>query len=68
MKQDIKERITRDFGPNHLTAISMLEAFEAETALSPRISRCIVHLAKGDLSKLETIIQNAKYELFQIEH
>lgn len=53
MELDIKEKITRDFGPKHLVAIDLLEAFAAESGLSPRVCRCIVHLAKGDLSKLE---------------
>ena len=62
MENDIKKRIARDFGANHLVAIDLLEAFEAESGLSPRVSRCIDHLAKGDLVKLETYIQNAKYD------
>jgi hypothetical protein len=62
MEKDIKEKIFRDFGGNHLIAIGLLKAFETESGLSPRVSRCIVHLAKGDLGKLETYIQSAKYD------
>jgi len=62
MKADIKERIIRDFGPHQTAAIALVEAFEGEEKLSPRVSRSIVHLAKGDLSKLEAYIENAKYD------
>ena len=62
MKPDIKDRIIRDFGLQEATALALIEAFESEEKLSPRISRCIVHLAHGDLSKLERYIQNAKYD------
>ncbi|HTR29404.1 MAG TPA: hypothetical protein VMH27_09035 [Puia sp.] len=62
MKPDIRERIARDFGPDQEAAMVRVETFEAEAKLSPRVSRCIVHLAKGDLSKLETYIENAKYD------
>jgi hypothetical protein len=62
MKPDIKERIIRDFGPRQAAAMNLVEVFEAEQKLSPRVSRCIVHLAKGDLSKLESYIENAKYD------
>jgi hypothetical protein len=62
MKPDIKERIIRDFGQHQGAAMALVEVFEAEEKLSPRVSRCVVHLAKGDLSKLETYIENAKYD------
>jgi acyl carrier protein len=62
MEEDIKTRIIKDFGPNQLTAIQLVGNFEAEERLSPRISRCIVQLAKGDLKKLESAIQKAKYD------
>jgi hypothetical protein len=62
MEQDIKKRIIRDFGSHQAAAIARLETFEGEAKLSPRVSRCIVHLAKGDLSKLDTYIENAKYD------
>ena len=62
MEKDIEEKIARDFGSNYLVAISLLEAFETDAGLSPRISRCIVYLAKGNLSELEVFIQNAKYD------
>jgi hypothetical protein len=62
MKPDIKERIVRDFGPDQVAAAALVESFEADQKLSPRISRCVVDLAKGDLSKLENYIQHAKYD------
>jgi len=62
MQEDIKNKIVRDFGPNHLTAIELVDKFEAEEGLSPRITRCIVHLAKGDLTRLKSGIQRAKYD------
>jgi hypothetical protein len=62
MKPDIKERIIRDFGPDQAAATALVESFEAEQKLSPRISRCVVDLAKGDLSKLENYIERAKYD------
>jgi hypothetical protein len=62
MQEDIQNKIVTDFGPNHLTAIELVEKFEAEEELSPRITRCIVHLAKGDLTKLKSGIQRAKYD------
>jgi len=62
LEKDIRDRIINDFGPNHKAAIQLVENFEAEEGLSPRISRCIVHLAKGDIAKLETAIKNAKYD------
>jgi len=60
MKPDIEERIMRDFGREYLVAIELVSAFEVEAGLSPRISRCIVHLAGGDISKLEAAIQTAR--------
>jgi hypothetical protein len=62
MKQDIKDRVMKDFGEQQATAIALIETFESEEKLSPRISRCIVYLAKGDLLKLETYIQTAKHD------
>ena len=50
MKPDIKERIMRDFGPDQTAATALIKSFEAEQKLSPCISRCVVDLAKGDLS------------------
>jgi acyl carrier protein len=57
-----KNKIIKDFGPNHLTAIELVEGFEAEEGLSTRITRCIVHLAKGDLKSLHSAIQRAKHD------
>lgn len=56
MKPDIKERIIRDFGKHWAAAMALVEGFEDDEKLSPRISRCVVHLAKGDRSNLETNI------------
>lgn len=60
MQPDIKDRIIRDFDAQRATALALMETFESEEKLSPRISRCIVHLAQGDLSKMEKYIQTAK--------
>lgn len=60
MKPDIEERIKKDFDKEYLLAIDLLFVFEAEEGLNPRISRCIGHLAEGDISKSEAAIQNAK--------
>ena len=62
MEKDIKARIIKDFGPDYDAAIHLVEKFEAEEGLSPRISRCIVHLADGNLSKLEAAIKNARID------
>jgi hypothetical protein len=62
MEIDIRERILSDFGQNSLVAISLVEAFEEELKLSPRVTRCIIHLSKGDISKLKTTIHNAEID------
>jgi hypothetical protein len=62
MQPDINDRIIKDFGAQQATAMALIKTFESEEKLSPRISRCIVHLAKGDLSKLEQYIETAKHD------
>jgi hypothetical protein len=60
MTPDIEEIIKKNFGKDCLLAIDLLSAFETEDKLGPRVSRCIVHLAGGDIVKLEASIQNAR--------
>ena len=62
MEIDIHKRITKDFGNESSTAISLLSAFEVRHKLSPRISRCIVHLSNGNIGKLKIVIENAEID------
>lgn len=60
MEIDIKEKILKDFGTQAVVAIELINQFETKMKLSPRISRCIVHLASGDILKLKEGIKEAE--------
>ena len=60
MEKDIKDRLTRDFGAKAEDAIALLNEFETQTDLGPRVSRCIVRLASGDTEKLKKSIKDAR--------
>ena len=60
MEIDLHKRIAKDFGNESSIAVNLLSAFEVRYKLSPRISRCIIHLAKGDINKLKIVIENAE--------
>ncbi|MEM1002817.1 MAG: hypothetical protein AAGH46_09215 [Bacteroidota bacterium] len=60
METDIKVRIEKDFGDKSSKAIKLLDDFEHEFDLSPRVSRCIIHLSEGDINKLELNIELAQ--------
>lgn len=60
MEPDIKKRILKDFKSNASKAIDLVNDFEESFKLSPRICRCIVHLANGDIAKLKESIRHAE--------
>ena len=60
MEKDIEKRIMHDFGTNASEAVILMEAFETKNKLSPRVSRCIIHLAEGDIDKLKNNIKVAE--------
>ena len=60
METDIKNKIEKDFGEKASEAIMLLESFGRDSNLSPRVSRSIIHLSKGDIRKLESNIESAK--------
>ena len=62
MEVDIKEKIVKDFGNKAPEAVNLIEFFEAKSKLSPRVSRCIVHLANGDISELKKTIREAEID------
>ena len=62
MEKDIERKIDVEFGHESSLAKKILEDFESEMELSPRISRCIVFLAKGSIEKLKNVIEEAKID------
>lgn len=60
MEPDIKQKITNDFGPDALLALQLIEDFETQSKLSPRISRCVIHLSKGNITELKKNIAAAE--------
>ena len=60
MLPDIKNRISRDFGANSREAINIIEKFEKNMKLGPRVSRSVVVLAEGSLEKLREAVSNAE--------
>lgn len=62
MMVDILERVNKDFSESSNQAIEILSLFEDDMKLSPRITRCIIHLANGDISKLKYWIEEAKID------
>jgi hypothetical protein len=61
MKTDIISKILRDFEHNDaMSVIKLLNVFQKENGLSPRITRCIVALANGDMEKVIKFIKIAE--------
>ena len=61
MEKDIKKRIEINFQKRASRAIKLLTKFESKNEeLSPRISRCIVHLAQGNIKELKKTIKLAE--------
>jgi hypothetical protein len=63
-KDDIKARIQTDFGENAITATTMLiDAINnVEYLKTDRVIRCIVFLAKGNLTDLNKYIETATFD------
>lgn len=59
MENDIQKKIEYDFGKDADIAKELLEIFEKNNDLSPRISRCIIFLSNGEIEKLKMYIQLA---------
>ena len=62
MELDIKEKILNDFGNEAFEAINLLEMADSKLKLGPRVSRCIVVLASGSISKLKKAINEAEID------
>jgi len=56
MEKDIRKKIELEFNKKSLKAIKRLNKFEKKYQLSSRISRCLVHLSKGDIKRLKSHI------------
>jgi hypothetical protein len=63
-KDDIKARIQTDFGENAITATTMLiDAINKVDYLkTDRVIRCIIFLAKGNLTDLNKYIETATFD------
>jgi hypothetical protein len=63
-KDDIKARIQTDFGENSITATTMLiDAINKVDYLkTDRVIRCIIFLAKGNLTDLNKYIETATFD------
>jgi hypothetical protein len=63
-KEDIKGKIQTDFGKNANNAMTMLiDAINKVDYLkTDRVIRCIIFLAKGNLTDLEKYIENAIFD------
>ena len=62
MEKDIEIKINSMFGVESTRAKKILKEFEKEQGLSPRISRCIVYLSEGSISKMQQAINDAKID------
>lgn len=62
MEHDIKYRIEKDFGVESNRALELIDLFEEKNKLSPRVSRCLVYLSKGNLSILKSKIKEAEVD------
>ena len=60
MEKDIEEKIFQNFGNDAQKAIALTNEFEKVFKFGPRVTRCVVHLANGDISKLKDMIKNAE--------
>ena len=64
LPEDIEKRVRSDFGAEADSVCQRLEQLHgiaADKAL-PRIARCIVHLARGDLDKLIHFAERARQD------
>ena len=63
-KDDIKARLQTDFGENAITATTMLiDAINKVDYLkTDRVIRCIIFLAKGNLTDLNKYIETATFD------
>jgi hypothetical protein len=63
-KDDIKARIQTDFGENAITATTLLiDAINKVDYLkTDRVIRCIIFLAKGNLTDLNKYIETATFD------
>jgi hypothetical protein len=62
---DLIERLRRDFGPAHAAALARLELARgalplADAATEIRVFRCAVHLAAGNLDRLNQALAQAR--------
>ena len=62
MEPDIKIRVEKDFGSTADKAIAMIQQFEKNQGLNPRVTRCIIHLSDGDITKLKSNIDAANQD------
>jgi len=60
MLPDIKNRISKDFGASSREAINIIEKFEKNPKLGPRVSRSVVVLAQGNIEKLREAVSGAE--------
>ena len=60
MLKDVGGGVTKDFGAGGRDAINIIEKFEKNMKLSPRVSRSVVVLAQGDIEKLREAVGDAE--------
>ena len=60
MEKDIEKRILIDYGKKAKKVLKIIDEFESKMNLSPRVSRCILHLADGNEEKLNYFIKIAE--------
>jgi hypothetical protein len=65
MAPDLVERVIRDFANAHVAALARLELTQgalplADAATATRVLRCAVHLAAGDLDRLNQWLADAR--------
>ena len=61
MEPDIIKRIKKEFEESE-AVLKLLTDFENKNRLSPRITRCILLMAKGDLEILKKAIGMAEFD------
>ncbi len=59
MEPDIAAKIAMDFGEGSLAGVALALAPLDEAKTGPRIVRCVVFLANGDMSKLRHFVGQA---------
>lgn len=62
LPDDVDRRLRREYGPQEVIEIyAALEDLQrVNHATSPRVIRCIVHLAEGNAERLLDLIENAR--------